>query len=107
MPIKGCNLVADGVGNRIRVLRKQRGWTAVELSHQSGVSRQAIAKIENGIQTDIRLSYAMKLATALSVSLDVLADMSLPDEAVIAAYEFAAAKQKLNTVLTEYVKTKI
>lgn len=91
--------VPSGIGQRVRILRVRQRWTAVELAKRSGVDRLMIAKIEKG--GDMKLSHAIKLAEALQVSLDLLTDMSVSDEAVSAAKELATARQKLNKALTE------
>ena len=38
--------MADGVRNRIRELRSERGWTQQQLAEAVGVSRQSINSIE-------------------------------------------------------------
>jgi DNA-binding Xre family transcriptional regulator len=57
----------------LRRMREQRGWTREDLALQSGVSAAAIAQIETGRRSDVRLRSLVALAEALGVSLDELA----------------------------------
>jgi transcriptional regulator with XRE-family HTH domain len=36
------------LGNRIRTLRKQRGWTQVEMAEKVGIDRSFLADVERG-----------------------------------------------------------
>lgn len=47
--------------NRVRELRRKRGWSQAELGDQAGVSRQTINAIETG-KYDPSLPLAFKLA---------------------------------------------
>lgn len=58
------------IGNRIRELRRQRGWSQEQLGAMVGFSQSKISKIENGYcdsLSDLRL-----LAMALGVKLEDL-----------------------------------
>jgi transcriptional regulator with XRE-family HTH domain len=66
-------MATSTVGTTLRVLRQQRGWTRETLAHTSGVSLAAIAQIESGRRTDVRLSSLTALADALEVGLETLA----------------------------------
>ena len=64
------------IGNKIRILRKQRGITQVQLAEAIGISFQAVSKWENGIAfPDITLAPA--LASYFGVSMDELFDYNL------------------------------
>ena len=52
-------------------LRKQKGWSQIDLANESGVSREMIGKYERGIATP-SLDAAKKIADAFGVSLDYL-----------------------------------
>lgn len=52
-------------------LRKQKGWSQVDLANESGVSREMIGKYERGIAIP-SLEAAKKIADAFAVSLDYL-----------------------------------
>ena len=60
-------------GERLRKLRQARKLTQQELAERSGVPYMTIYRLEKGINADILTTTSVKLARALSVSLDVLA----------------------------------
>jgi transcriptional regulator with XRE-family HTH domain len=67
--------VADhAIGRTLREMRQRRGWSRETLAHVSGVSWAAIAQIETGRRTDVRLNSLVQLATALEVTIDELID---------------------------------
>lgn len=68
------------VGQRIETLRKLRGWSQAELSRRSGVHRPTINLLERGLQNDLMLSVAMKLAHALGVDMNMLVGDDEPAE---------------------------
>lgn len=57
----------NGLGDRVRGIRKRRDLTQRELAKTSGVSYSLVQKIEQGEREDIRLETALKLAKALRV----------------------------------------
>jgi transcriptional regulator with XRE-family HTH domain len=57
----------NGLGDRVRSIRKRRGLTQRELAAASGLSYALVQKVEQGERTDIRVETALKLATALRV----------------------------------------
>lgn len=59
------------LGERIRRLREERGWSQESFAHEGGLGRSFAGAIERG-EKDIRLSTLMKLARALGVSLSQL-----------------------------------
>jgi len=61
-------------GERLRRLREARGWSQQELADRSGVPYITIYRCERGMHQEPRVGVAAKLARALGVSLDVLAD---------------------------------
>ena len=61
-------------GERLRRLREARGWSQQELSERSGVPYITIYRCERGQHQEPRVNVAARLARALGVSLDVLAD---------------------------------
>ncbi|MCU1676331.1 MAG: sensor protein [Frankiales bacterium] len=60
------------IAEALRQARMRRGWTREDLAHHSGVSYGAIAQIEAGRRTDVRLRSLVALADALDVSVDAL-----------------------------------
>ncbi len=63
---------ASTVGERIRVARQHKGWTQVELADAAGLSSNYVARLERG-ELGASLFVAMRLAEALGITLDVLA----------------------------------
>lgn len=63
---------ASGVGERIRVVRQQKGWTQVELAVAAGLSSNYVARLERG-ELGASLFVAMRIAEALGVTLDAIA----------------------------------
>ena len=61
-------------GQRLAKLREARGWSQQELADRSGVPYITIYRCERGVHQEPRVSIAAKLARALGVSLDVLAN---------------------------------
>jgi ribosome-binding protein aMBF1 (putative translation factor) len=61
-------------GERWIRLREQRGWSQQELAQRSGVPYLTIYRCERGLHQEPRVGIAAKLARALGVSLDVLAN---------------------------------
>jgi transcriptional regulator with XRE-family HTH domain len=61
-------------GERLARVRETRGWSQQELADRSGVPYITIYRCERGTHQEPRVSVAAKLARALGVSLDVLAD---------------------------------
>lgn len=55
------------IGERLREVRKRRGFTQRELATASGVSLSLIRKLEQGERTDTRIETARQLAVALHV----------------------------------------
>lgn len=63
----------DRPGKRIRELREERGWSQVDLAKRSGVSKQAISKIEAQDSDHVgRFDSLHKLAAALGVHISNL-----------------------------------
>ncbi|MBZ9752667.1 helix-turn-helix transcriptional regulator [Deinococcus sp. HMF7604] len=56
------------VGQRIRQLREQQGWSQDTLAHLTGMHRAYPHRIETG-QVDVRISTLAKLAEVFGLSL--------------------------------------
>jgi transcriptional regulator with XRE-family HTH domain len=56
------------VGERIRQLRKKRGWRQIDLAEQSGIHEVHISDLERGVR-EVGLRHLAALATAFEVSL--------------------------------------
>lgn len=59
-------------GERVRQLRKKKGWNQDELAEHSGLSRVTIAKYETGVKKRPAVQTAAAIADALGVSLSEL-----------------------------------
>jgi transcriptional regulator with XRE-family HTH domain len=60
------------IGTAIKAARERLGWSREALAYHSGISWSAIAQIESGRRTDVRLSSLSALASALGVTIDYL-----------------------------------
>lgn len=60
----------DEIGQRIRRLRQQRGWTLAELARRAGTSAPTVHRYESGWRR-FEVATLGKLATALGCRLDV------------------------------------
>jgi len=61
------NNVKRQFGERVRKLRKQRGWMLVELSVETGLGRVFLSNLENG-KHEPKLGTIKKLAKALGLT---------------------------------------
>ena len=59
------------LGNRVRSLRRDRGWTQVEMAEMLGVDRSYLSEIENG-KKDPSLRVLKTLADGFNLSLSQL-----------------------------------
>jgi transcriptional regulator with XRE-family HTH domain len=62
----------SGIGTSLKAARERLGWSREALAYHSGISWSAIAQIESGRRTDVRLSSLSALARALGVAIDYL-----------------------------------
>jgi transcriptional regulator with XRE-family HTH domain len=80
----------EGIGARLRNVRKRRGMTQAELSETSGVSAAWVKKIERDDAPGIRMETLHKLAAALGVPTSALAaesPITVPEHGDIAQWE--------------------
>lgn len=63
------NLTGREIGERIKALRKERGWTLQELSRRSGVSLSSLSKIENA-QVAASFDTLVKVAQGFGMSFE-------------------------------------
>jgi len=68
--------VRDGLGTRLRQLRKQNGWTLSQVSMMSGLATSTLSKVENN-QTSLTYDNLLKLAEGLGVN---IAELFAADE---------------------------
>lgn len=60
------------IGDRLRRVRREHGYTQEELASRSGLSTDLIAKLEQGRRSSARITSLMRLANALDVDLTEL-----------------------------------
>ena len=60
------------LGQRIRRLRQEKGWTQGDLQRESGVSQVYISRLESGATESVRVDTFSQLAKALGVTMDNL-----------------------------------
>jgi transcriptional regulator with XRE-family HTH domain len=65
------NNIREGLGKRIRLLRKSKGLTQEELSEKAGLSYKFVGEIERG-EVNISLDSLIGIATALNVKINDL-----------------------------------
>lgn len=61
--------------NRIKALRKERGYTQIKIQLMTGIDQSDYSKIENGKQY-FTFEQCKKLAVALNTSMDYLAGLT-------------------------------
>jgi XRE family transcriptional regulator, master regulator for biofilm formation len=60
------------VGDRIKKLREEKGYTINELAQRSHVSKSYISSIERGIQKNPSIKVLRKIAVTLNTSLETI-----------------------------------
>ncbi|MDB5474549.1 MAG: transcriptional regulator [Phenylobacterium sp.] len=63
--------MAEGLANRLREARAERGWTQAELAERVGVTRKTINTVENGVFVP-STTLALKLARAMETTVEAL-----------------------------------
>jgi transcriptional regulator with XRE-family HTH domain len=63
--------IKEKFGRRIRLLRKEKGFSQEELAERSGLNRPYISAIEQG-KRNVSLEVMEKLAGALGIEIDQL-----------------------------------
>lgn len=56
--------------NNLQKIRWDKNWSQLQLSMKSGVSQSAISEIENNIDSNPSVYTALRLAKALSVTVE-------------------------------------
>ena len=63
--------MAEGLTNRLREARAERGWTQADLAERVSVTRKTINTVENGVFVPSTV-LALKLARALETTVEAL-----------------------------------
>lgn len=61
--------------NRLKTLRKARGYTQIKMQHLTGIDQSDYSKLENGIRY-FTVEQCKRLAVALDTSMDYLAGLT-------------------------------
>jgi transcriptional regulator with XRE-family HTH domain len=72
------NKAVNSVGNNIRTLRHQRGWSQEDVAKRLGISIPAFSKIETGI-TDVNLSRLEQISNIYEISVVQLLGLGLTE----------------------------
>lgn len=66
-----ANDIKREFGERVRKLRKQRGWMLIELSVETGLGRVFLSNLENG-KHEPKLGTVKKIANAFGLTISQL-----------------------------------
>ncbi len=58
---------SKGLGQMLRMLREEKGWTQEELAEKASVERSYLAKLETGVKVNPSLAVLKRLAKSLRV----------------------------------------
>jgi DNA-binding XRE family transcriptional regulator len=76
--VTGSREVGETIGYQLRRLRRLRGLTQEELADRANVSRDLVAKLEQGRRHTARITSLASLARALDVELSALVERATP-----------------------------
>ena len=68
-------ILVGGIMNRLKELRKERGFTQVKMQMLTGIDQSDYSKIENG-KRYLSFEQCVKVAKALNTSMDYLAGLT-------------------------------
>lgn len=90
------------VGNRLRQLREQSGYTQNSLAERAGVAQTHLRNVELG-KTNITVSHLQLICDALAISLKDFFNVDDKQEELSAAISKLSPKQK--RILLDFLKT--
>lgn len=70
--MRGCEVIRSNVGRAMRQLRHHRGWRQSDLALRTGLSREAVSRVERGQLHGLSVATLERLATGLDASIDVM-----------------------------------
>lgn len=76
------SLPTADLGRTIRAERRRAGLTQAELARKAGIASNHLSRLESGEKIDPRFATIAKLALALNVSLDRLAQVRSPNSSI-------------------------
>src|ERR1700760_3526738 len=97
--MKDSQAIYNAVGQNIRALRIQSGWSLKDAAFRLGISTSALSKIETGV-TDVNLSRLEQIAHIFGVELVQLWGLDFED-AARKELNLDIAKQKVSDLETE------
>ncbi|MFF2450433.1 helix-turn-helix domain-containing protein [Neobacillus sp. NPDC058068] len=62
------------IGERIKQLRENKGYSLTELARLANVSKSYLSQLERGLQSNPSMQFVKKVAIPLDVSIDYLLD---------------------------------
>ncbi|WP_103110901.1 helix-turn-helix domain-containing protein [Brevibacillus reuszeri] len=100
------------IGNKLRRLRKERGWSTHDLAEQAGVSSSLINDLENERDRTVTLSSLKKISDSLNIALVELlpvqshmGDQSLTTEEKELYHLFHSLNPDQRSALVTFLKT--
>ena len=101
-------MILETFGNRLRLIRENKGVSQVELSEKTGVVREQISRIENG-QINATIKTIFRLSDALDVELKDVFDFEVMKKGAYSKYKikpfvkWAGGKTQLLSKIKEYM----
>lgn len=90
------------VGERIRELRLEKGYSITELARIAGVSKSYLSYIERDVQKNPSLQFLSKIALTLDTSIEfLLGDDQSKDEALLDEDWLSLIKQAIHTGISK------
>lgn len=83
------------LGERLRRLRKFKGWTLLELAERAGVSQPFLSGLENGDKQP-RLQTLENIASALDAPIHLLLDPNVPVDKLVEISELVRQVAQLS-----------
>ena len=90
------------VGQRLRFLREERGYSQNMLADFAGVSQTHLRRVELG-EADVTVNHLRLICDALGVSLKEFFDAESPEDELTAAVSSLSPRQK--SLLVEFLKS--
>src|SRR5690554_3223508 len=101
-------MILGTFGNRLKLIRENKGISQAELSKKTGVVREQISRIENG-QINATIKTISRLSDALDVKLKDVFDFEVMDSGAYSKYKikpfvkWAGGKTQLLSKIKEYI----
>lgn len=86
------------LGMHIKILRKAKGWSQLQLSKKTSISRARIAQIETNPTTKVKSETMFSLANAFNMSVDQLSSNALFKEGGVDGLEIRPVTKKVPVI---------